>query len=126
MFLALSIARCEDKMICDLAETYHIFDYRGLPVSLLTTLVFGLRDNSRVKMFFSDTQIPLETILLASAIDNLSFLSWTKTKDAEKGRNKPQSVLDRILKKHEVKDDLQSFDTGEDFDVAWAKIQRGM
>ena len=38
-----------DAWICDLAETYRIFDYRALPVGLLATLSFGLREDSRIK-----------------------------------------------------------------------------
>ena len=40
----------EDALICDLAETYHIYDYRSLPVKLVATLSAGLRDDSRIKL----------------------------------------------------------------------------
>jgi len=39
----------EDALICDLAETYHIFNYRELPPSLAATLSVGLKDDSRIK-----------------------------------------------------------------------------
>ena len=49
MVLARMIATDEDAMICDLAETYHVFDYRALPVKLLAVLCSGLRSDSRVR-----------------------------------------------------------------------------
>ena len=53
----------EDALICDLAETYHIFDYRSLPVQLVATLSVGLRDNSRIKMRAAGIPASKETIM---------------------------------------------------------------
>ena len=39
-----------DALICDLAETYHIYDMRSLPLQTVATLSAGLRDDSRIKM----------------------------------------------------------------------------
>lgn len=47
-------------MICDLAEYYHIYDYKQLPVETLAILVYGLRDNSRIKMIIAESNITLE------------------------------------------------------------------
>lgn len=44
------IAKDEDALICDLAETYRIFDYRSLPLKTVATFSVGLRENSRIKM----------------------------------------------------------------------------
>lgn len=38
----------ENALICDLAETYQIYDYRSLPVFTVAALSAGLRDNSRI------------------------------------------------------------------------------
>lgn len=40
----------ESAVICDLAETYSIFDYKSLPVLTVATFCVGLRENSRIKM----------------------------------------------------------------------------
>ena len=40
------IATDEDALICDFAETYHIYDYRSLDVEYAATLAYGLRDDS--------------------------------------------------------------------------------
>lgn len=39
-----------DAVICDLAETYHLLDYKSIPVELLATLCAGLHDDSRIKL----------------------------------------------------------------------------
>lgn len=44
----LSVDR--DAVICDLAETYHLLDYRSVPVMMLATLCAGLHEDSRIKM----------------------------------------------------------------------------
>lgn len=114
---------CEDELICDLAETYHLFNYRELSPSLVATLCFGLRDDSRVKMKLSGSKITLTQLLLARITDELSFQSWAKTKDGQKNRNRPESVLKMLTE--EKKDELVSFMTAEDFNRAWESITNG-
>ena len=109
-------------MICDLAETYGILDYKGLSLQLVATLVLGLRDNSRVKMKLSGTRIDIQTALLASACDELSFLSWSKTKDAQKNRNKPKSRLQALMGEPKKNSDVVSFDTADEWEAARQRI----
>lgn len=78
----------------------------------------GLRDNSRVKMKVGESSISLETALLARIADELTFLSWTKTKDAQRGRNKPASILKMLTEDKEV----TSFDDLDSFMDAWSRI----
>lgn len=105
-------------MICDLAETYHILNYRELPPLLVATFVLGLRGDSRVKMRISESKLSVEQILLAMIVDNLNFQSWTYTKDARKGKTyKEKSVLKTLNGEYEEKkDDLISFETAEEFE----------
>ena len=49
LILAAMAARDEDALVCDMAETYHIFDYRALPLFLAARLACGLREDSRSK-----------------------------------------------------------------------------
>lgn len=42
------LATDRDALICDLAETYRVLDYRALPVELLATLAAGLRQDARI------------------------------------------------------------------------------
>lgn len=112
---------CEDKLICDFAETYHILNYRELSPGLVATLCVGLRDDSRVKMEIAGIKITLEQTLLARIADDLSFQSWAQTKDGQKNRNRPKSVLKTLLEEKR-EDQHETFLTPEDFDKAWEKI----
>lgn len=104
-------------MICDLAETYHILNYRELSPSLVAVLVFGLNDNSRIKKKFSKTKLNIEQMLMAMMVDDLNFLAWTKTKDAKHSRYKKKSVLKLLQGEYEKeKDELQSFATIEEYE----------
>ena len=109
----------EDALICDLAETYHILNYKALPAMLVASLVVGLRDDSRIKMKLSGAKAPAEIILLASMVDKLSLLVWAKTKDAEKGRNRPKSLLSILYPKET---NNTTYKTGEDFIKARNKL----
>lgn len=112
----------ESSLICDLAETYGILDYKALPVSLLATLCCGLKENSRIKMKLLGMKAPMETILLASVVDKLSFLVWSKTKDSEEGISPPDSLV-RILTGHTNERHILSFATEEEFETAKARAQ---
>ena len=104
----------EDALICDLAETYQIYDYRQLPLQMVAVFSYGLREDSRIKMSISKQSVPLETMLLAGLSDRLSLLLWTKTKDAEHGRNRPASILESLTNVKKESSHL-SFDSGEEF-----------
>lgn len=121
MALADMIATDENALICDLAETYHIYDYKSLPVSRIATFSVGLRDNSRIKLKMNNMRHPLDTLLLAAIADRLSLLVWVKTKDGTQGTNKPQSMMAILLGKTEQKNVL-AFDTPDAFENEWRKI----
>lgn len=105
----------EDELICDLAETYNIYDMRGLPLHTVATFSVGLRDSSRIKMKLADVAVTNTDILIASCLDQLQFLTWAKTPDAEKGINRPPSVVKKLLGKEEPKQ-CNAFASGEDFE----------
>lgn len=111
------VALDEDALVCDFAETYHILNWRDLPVSTAATLAAGLRPGARIIDQMSGSEYSLDTLLLASATDKLAFLAWAKTQDAQDGRNRPKSILQSLLG-IEQKNAVQSFDSIEDFD-AW-------
>ena len=90
----------------------------------VATLAVGLRDNSRIKMKMAGTQVTLDTQLLCAAVDRLSLLVWSKTKDAEKGRNRPMSILEAILQ-NDVESDTMSFVSGEEFMAERARLIGG-
>lgn len=107
----------EDALICDLAETYQIYDYRQLPLKMVAVFSYGLKDDSRIKMKLSGQTVPSETLLLASMVDKLNTLVWFKTKDGQKGKNMPPSIVSILTgqEKSDVNKDMVVFNSGEDF-----------
>jgi hypothetical protein len=111
------IATDEDALICDLAETYSIYDYRRLPLKMVAVFSFGLKDDSRIKMKLNDMEVSFETMLLASAVDRLSTLVWQQTKDGMDGKNYPLSIVAMLTNAQPNKENsnVTSFATGKDF-----------
>lgn len=87
----------------------------------MAILCFGLRENSRIKKNLSNTDYDFDTYLLAGMLDKLAFLAWSKTVDAEKGRNAPKSILSSILNV-EKDNDLMTYESAEDFEKARREI----
>ncbi len=112
----------ETALICDLAETYGVLDWRALPLRTVAALSAGLRDNSRIKLKLAGLNADQDTLLLAAAVDRLSLLVWAKTKDAEKGLNRPTSIFDRLTGQEEKKkDEINAYDSAEAFTAAWER-----
>lgn len=118
------ISADKDALVCDLAETYGIYDFRALPVSLLATLAVGLREDSRIKMRLTGAKVPRSDMLLAAAVDRLSLMLWINTEDGRKGTNRPPSILSAILGNEEEKEEspVAAFDSAEDFEAEWTRI----
>ena len=72
-------------------------------------------------MAISGQTLNLNEFLMATIIDRLNLLLWTKTKDAEKGRNRPKSIIDNFTRSN----DVSSFRKKEDFERAKKKILGG-
>ena len=116
------IALDEDALVCDLAETYHIFDYRALPLSLVATLAAGLGYNSRIRSRLVGHKAPLDTILAVKAVDLLNALLWTKTKDAQSNRNMPEPLVSLFVEDNNAPRDAEAFDSPDDFEAFRAHI----
>lgn len=115
---------CPDALVCDLAETYGVLDYRALPGRLLATLAAGLREDSRAKLALCGAKATQQSLLLAAAVDKLSLLVWMQTKDAQRGRRRPASVLDALLGEENQKE-VASYNSAEEFEAARAAVLRG-
>lgn len=114
----------EDALICDLAETYHVLDWRALPISLVATLAAGLRHDSRSRLAMIGQTVSFRDQMLAGILDRLSWLAWTKTKDAQHhGKGAPEPILPKLLKiGKEEKQKVAGFETAEDFEKARRRI----
>lgn len=106
----------EDDVICDLAETYHITNYRELAPSLVATLCVGLPDFSRIKRKMAGMKIDLTQMLLALVVDGINTLIWQNTKDGMKGRNRPESIFKKLTEEQKPKDIYESFGSIEEFE----------
>lgn len=113
-----------DAWICDLAETYHIYDPEALSVEMLARLSCGLRNDSRIKMKMTGAKASLDTILQMAILDEVRWLKWSKTKDAVKNRNMPKRLLDAVLN-GESDEKPTSFQTPEEFEQRRREILRG-
>lgn len=122
----------ETALICDMAEYYHVLDWRELPLKTAAALAAGLREDSRSVIGLSKSKVSSDTMLKALMVDRLGLLVWAKTKDAQKGKNKPKSIIDTILHSDEPakakkirNSDTKAFTSGAAFDAARAQILKG-
>jgi len=114
----------EDALICDLAETYQIYDYRSLPVKLVATLSAGLRDDSRIKLRAAGSTVTLEEMLLAMIADRVEMFKYGFSEDAKHRRNMPKSILEAITGEPNKKSNKAvGFRTPEEFEAALARIR---
>lgn len=100
-----------DAVICDLAETYHILDYRALPVRLLATLCCGLRDDSRIKLKMHGLVHVPEAFTAVSMADNLTLIRHFLTNDKKIDKKSLFSEIIQIKEKHPE----NNFATSEEF-----------
>lgn len=116
------IATDREAVICDLAETYHIYDYQSLPCKTVAIFACGLRKDSRIKMKLAGTKETLDKMLLASISDHLATLVWFNSKDGAKGINRPKSILQEMIVTEPKEDGLVLYDSGEEFMKAWHEL----
>ena len=109
----------EDELICDLAETYHIYDYKSLPVNMVAIFSCGLKEDSRIKRRLRG-EAPLEdriTKLMITMYDNLNLISWQLGGDEN---NRPESLFEKMYPTKK-EDKPVKFKTGADFMEEWKR-----
>lgn len=84
-------------MICDLAEVYGIYRFQDFSPLYISILVSGLGEESRTKKAITGQKADMKTMLLAGCLDALNLILWSKTKDAEHGKNRPKSMVDALM-----------------------------
>lgn len=118
MTLASTLSECRCEMICDLAETYHIYDYKRVPGRLLGTLVAGLGVNSRVSQKLAGLEAPMDTVLTALLVDEVRNV--TRMLGGVKDKEKPLSER-FFTNSAPVREEL-TFKTGADFERERARL----
>lgn len=117
------IKKDEDALICDLAETYHIYDYKQMPPSKVAIFAIGLKNDSRIKLKMTGSKLPMDTLLLSAITDMFRLLLWAKTKEGSKGINRPKSILSSLYEKKS--DKVTSYSSGKDFEKARQRLLKG-
>ena len=118
------IACGEEELICDLAETYNIYDYKSLPVDKVAVFSVGLRADSRIYRKMSGHPISdFSERLLALILDGINGLCYGLS--SKKGET-PDSVYALLFKHGEdQKSDVMSFESGEEFEETRRRILNG-
>ncbi|MDD6908285.1 MAG: DUF5361 domain-containing protein [Bacteroidaceae bacterium] len=93
-----------------MAEYYHIYDYSQIPITFLSILVRGLREDSRIYRRQTKTNLSVSNMLLAGINDRLSLILYSKTKDAINGVNRPSLILESL-----EEDNYKAFNSKDDF-----------
>lgn len=109
-------------MVCDLAQYYHVLDWRSLPLAVVGTLVQGLPMESRTMRALTGTKHDDKEILLAMITDSIRHLCWMISEDGSNGKNHPASIFDLLVGETPKE---TGFDSGIEFDAAWSAIIGG-
>lgn len=112
----------EDALVCDFAETYHVYDFRQLTPSYAATLAAGLRDDSRIRTVLSGLPVSLPQYLQMAELDALNLLTWLNSSDGAEGKNRPKSLLQMFTGDDSA---VEGFDSGEDFMAEWKRRTEG-
>lgn len=118
----------EDAVFCDIAETYHLFDWSAVSVPTLARLASGLRDDSRIAMKLSGEKVPLKKLLLAMIADNTGYIAWANTQAAHDHPDQPpEKIVSAMLgiKSRSDHKTVKSFATVEEFEAKLAQLRSG-
>lgn len=118
------ITEDENAYICDMAQYYHIYDYKSIPIDLVVILSAGLPDDSRIMRKLKHQPLSLSELMLASIYDDLNLLLWSFSKDGGHNRNKPQSVVQILTGEEKNNNQNVSFNTSNEYEEMKAKILR--
>ncbi len=112
------LATDRDALLCDMAETYGVYDFQALPVATLAALAFGLRPNSRIKMKIAGHKYMTAEELLVCVVDKLAMLPYNIF--GKEGDPLPQLLSDVL---YEQPKQQRGYASGEEFLKAWNEIE---
>lgn len=111
----------EDELICDLAETYRIYDYKQLPIKMVAIFAWGLPQDARIMRKLSNDNYSTEEKMLIKIFDCVNWLVWSRTEDGANNRNKPEQLFDKLYKIDRENKQVESFETGDEFQTEWRR-----
>lgn len=91
---------------------------------MVAVLFLGLPDTARTKKVITKNTLSLEQTLLAMAVDGINVLLWSKSKDGQKGRNRPKSILD-MLRGYKEEKECEAFSTPQELMDYFESIEKG-
>lgn len=111
----------EDAVICDFAETYHIYDIYQYPCEYIATLAAGLRETSRIRIKQAGLRGDPELFAMCACADSLRTLVWHNTENGHKGIDPPKPVL-QFLRENTENTTSRGYSSGEDFQAEWSRL----
>ena len=105
-----------------MAETYHIINWRELPLKTAAILASGLHQDSRCFRKLNKQKLRSDEYVWFAILDEIRTLRWLQTEDATKGKNRPDSILKQML---EDKPKVSAFRTAEEFEARRQQIING-
>lgn len=115
----------KNALLCDLAETYHIYDYRSLPLHMVGIFACGMREDSRIMMKVMGVKVNTIQTLLALIADNTRLIAWLQSSDGEKGINRPKPLLAMMSEEKYSENNIETFENGQQFDDEWNRLTGG-
>lgn len=125
MVMATMIATDEDSLICDLAQYYHVFDYRSMTVESVATLSAGLPEDSRIMRKMSNQNISKTELVLAAIYDDFNYFLYSLTPDGKKGIGKPVSIVEKWMNINDDEQQIMAFDSVNSYEKAKQRILGG-
>ena len=117
MILAAMLERSEDSLICDLGRDISYIRDAELQGELYRNVGgWPPWEDSRIMMLFSGNKIRPSLYFKRQASTSFLCLWWAETKDGQKNRNRPESVVGSLLRKrNRPKSRLLYLKSAEDF-----------
>ena len=107
-------------LICDLAESYGLLDYKTVPAGLLGTLAAGLREDSRSKMLANGQKVSKTEMLLAALVDGVNRITWLLAAMCPREGEPPKSILDAMTGQQMT--EAEEGMTPEEYEKAWKEM----
>lgn len=100
-----------------MAETYHVFNWRELPLKTAAILASGLSKDSRCARKLHGQKLSSVEYSLLAILDDLRTLTWIKAQEHSKNKiPKPESMLQALMQQDQ-KPKVLSFRTPEEFEA---------
>lgn len=113
-----------DALICDMAETYRIYDIYAFRPKQVAVFASGLGPDSRIRLKLAGISPRSTQELLAHIADNLAILRYRFT--AQSGDDLPTLFTDLIQDNQPEKSGaVESYQDGNAFSEAWKRLTKG-